>query len=143
MPKVIYANLIWFLIIMVGTVRAAIYRHTSESWQCMPASVIRNYDLMFVGAYGCLFLISLVGILKRKRWGYECAMGFNYTLSALVIIPFIAIFIFTITNGIPLSFLSQIDLATYLNYIVVSIVSIVFIFFMRRPNVKSLFNKRI
>ncbi len=142
MPKVIYANLIWFFIVMVGAVNGSISRHKSEFWQGMP-DVSRNYDLLFLGAYGCLFLMSLVGILKRKRWGYECAMGFNYTLSALIVIPFIAIFIFTITNGIPLSFLSQIDLATYLNYIVVSTVSIVFIFFMRRPNIKSLFNKRI
>jgi hypothetical protein len=140
MPKVIYANLVWFLIVMVGTVGASINRHTSEFWAAMP-DVRRNYDLFFVGAYGLLFLVALIGILKRKKWGYEFTMAFNYILALLAFIPVVGLIIFNLRNGIPLSWIADLDWRINSDNIIVSSVSIVFIVFMRRPNVKSLFNK--
>ena len=136
MPKVIYANLIWLFIIVLGAIAASIFRHASGSWDIMP-DVRMNYDILFVCGFCCLFIISLIGILKRKKWGYEFTMCFNYILIMLAFIPIIIGIIYALKSSIPFHIIWNANLQN----LIIGVVSIVFVFFMKRSNIKSLFNE--
>ena len=138
MPKVIYANLIWLFIIVVGAVAASIFRHSSGAWDIMP-NVRMNYDILFVGGFCCLFIIAIIGILKRKRWGYEFTMCFNYILVMLAFIPIIIGIFYVLKSSIPFHLIWEANLQN----LVIGLVSIIFVFFMRRPNIKLLFEKNM
>ena len=94
MPKIVYANLTWFIIIVAAAIGGSINRHASSTWDAMP-DVRLNYDLMFVGAFALLLILSLIGIYKKKNWGYVWAMTFNYILISFSITPSIAVLIFS------------------------------------------------
>lgn len=102
MPKIVCANIVWFLIVIASAVSASISRHGSTEWDKM-ADVRMNYDVVFVGVFGSYCLVSIVGLLKRKKWGYSSAMGFNYVIAALSIIPMLGL-----RNDIPLSEVSKV-----------------------------------
>lgn len=102
MPKIVYANIVWFLIVIASAVSASISRHGSTEWDKM-ADVRMNYDVVFAGVFGSYCLVSIVGLLKRKKWGYSSAMGFNYVIAALSIIPMLGL-----RNDIPLSEVSKV-----------------------------------
>lgn len=117
---------------------SSVNRHSSAEWKRMP-DVRLNYDLLFVGVWGLLFLLAAIGLLKRKKWGYDCAMCFNYILAFMAFIPFIGLVLFNWEHGIPLSEIIKIDWSFHIGNILISAVSVVFIALMRRSNVKSLF----
>jgi fluoride ion exporter CrcB/FEX len=135
MPKIIYANVIWFLIVLIGTVAASINRHTSATWNQMP-DVRLKYDLLYVWVLGVFLLLASIGLLRKKKWGYKLAMSFNYVLAALAFIPIIGLVIF---YKVSLSETVAMTWPANLNNYVISVISIVFIILMGRRNVKAIF----
>lgn len=138
MPKVVYANIIWFLVVMASTIGASLARHGSPQWDKM-ADVRLYYDILFVGIFGCYCAVSIVGLLKRKKWGYSSAMGFNYVIAALSVIPVLGLLFFSLLNDIPLSEVSDANWGITPSGIALGLISLVFIIIMRRQNVKSVF----
>lgn len=123
---------------MVALVMAAADRHASEFWDSMP-DVRQNYDLLFVGVFGGMFLASVVGVLKRKKWGYEFIVSFNYVLAFLSFIPIIGLAIYCFKSGVPVSEIPLKDVAPNIYNGTVSIVSLAFALLIRRKNVSSVF----
>lgn len=138
MPNVIYINMLWLLIMTGLSITSSIKRHLSAEWNRMP-DLRLGYDFLFVGVFGLLFLMTTIGLLKRKKWGYDCAMCFNYILALMALVPVIALVLFNWEHGIPLSEILKIDWSFHLGNILISAVSVVFISLMRRSNIKSIF----
>lgn len=138
MPKIVYANIIWFLVVMASTVGASIARHESTEWDKMEG-VRLNYDILFVGVFGIYCLVSIVGLLKRKKWGYSSAMGFNYVIAFLSVVPVLGLLFFSLRNDISLSEAADANWGLTPTGLALGIISLVFIALMRRQNVKSVF----
>ena len=138
MPKIIYANLVWFIIIFTGAVIGSVNRHSSPTWDTIP-DVRLNYDLMFVGVFGLILLISLIGIYKKRSWGYNSAMFFNYILVTFSVTPIIGMLIYAFINDFTISNLMEIDWSFTSAGFFTSAISIVFVVYMRKSHVKSIF----
>jgi hypothetical protein len=127
---------------MSGAIAASIFRHTSAVWADMP-DVRLNYDIIFVVFFGILVFSASIGLLKKRKWGYEIAMLFNYILGLSLILPFIAIAIFYFENNIPISEMSKLEyFGNNLNNLVIGSVSVFFIILMNKANIKTLYKKK-
>ena len=138
MPRVLYGNIIWFAIVMGAIFLAALSRHESEFWDSMP-DVRRNYDLLFVGVFGAIFLISSIGIILQKKWGYEFTVSFNYLLAFLSFIPLLGLIFYFLKEGIPLSELTLEMVKPNIDNAIISCVSLIFALLIRRDSVSSHF----
>ncbi len=129
--KVIYANLTWFIFVIVGLIGSFYERHASLGWNNMP-EVRAEYDFVF-GLLALYLIIASIGLIQKKRWGYILSIAAN---SILAVAPLL-IFIFVL---IMLSELSVIDHAkASAGNIFVSLVSITFLYLLRKEPVKCLF----
>lgn len=137
MPKIVYANIVWFGLIVLMGVNASLMRHKSSTWQAMPDVEIK-YDVLFVGVFGLLFLISSIGLLKKKQWGYQFTMAFNAILTFLVIVPFISLTVLNFEQNISLSQAVRYSWDT--NNFIISFISLIFIILMNRKTIKSIYN---
>ena len=88
--KIIYINLVWFALLIIGIINAAIGRHTSEVWEGMTGAR-SNYNFLYAGI-GLLLLTSIVGILLKRKWGYELTLSANSTMTLLPLSIFCASF---------------------------------------------------
>ena len=138
MPRILYWNIIWFAVVMGALFLAALSRHESEVWDSM-ADVRQNYDLFFVGGFGIIFVISSIGIIRQKKWGYEFTVSFNYLLAFLSLIPFFGLTLYFLKEGISLSELTFEMVTPNIDNAIVSGVSLIFAFLIRRENVSSHF----
>ncbi len=77
--KGIYANIVWYAIIVYGLVGAAVHRHSSADWEGM-ADARMNYDLVF-GGLALYLIVSAVGLMLKRKWGYLLAVSANATLA--------------------------------------------------------------
>jgi len=85
--KGIYANIVWWVIILWGLIDAAINRQTSPQWKEM-SNVALEYNLVY-GSLGIFLVAGIVGLLKKKRWGYSLALSVNGTLAVLPLTIFV------------------------------------------------------
>lgn len=77
--KGIYANITWYTLVIVGLINAGYYRHTSHDWRGMTESRL-NYDLLF-GSLVIFLVICIIGLFRKKKWGYYLAVSANATLT--------------------------------------------------------------
>ncbi len=89
--KLIYANIVWFGILIIGITNANLGRFTSEDWGSME-DVRLKYTLLY-GVVTLLLAASITGLLLKKKWGYELALASNTSMALLPIALFIASFI--------------------------------------------------
>jgi len=107
--KIIYANIIWYVITILGLLGAAFNRHSSSDWENM-SDVTTNYDIVF----GCLALYLIIcggGLLLKRRWGFAHAVSVNATLT---LIP-LGIFIASLAIALPTLDLISIFKANFIN----------------------------
>lgn len=140
MPKIVYANVVWFLVVMASLIDTSVMHHQSADWDDMPDSRL-HYDLLLVGVFGCYCLAAIVGLLSRKKWGYSAAMGFNYVIGALSIAPTIAIIVVSLRSDLPISSMSDAGLAWGVTStgVILGIISVVLIVLMKQKHVRSVF----
>jgi hypothetical protein len=115
----------------VGLIGSFYERHTSLGWNNMPEVRI-EYDLIF-GLIVLYLVVASIGLIKRKRWGYILSIAAN---SILVVTPLL-IFIVVLIMLNELSVIDQVK-ASAGNFLV-SLVSITFIYLLRKKQVKCLF----
>ncbi|MCG7899777.1 MAG: hypothetical protein JAY85_15145 [Candidatus Thiodiazotropha weberae] len=86
--KALYVNAIWFVILIVGLIGAAVQRHTSLDWSEM-SDVRMNYDLLY-GSLAIYLAISVYGLLAKRNWGYSLSVAANATLTVMPLAIFVA-----------------------------------------------------
>jgi hypothetical protein len=127
--KLIYANIIWFTLLIFGILNASIGRFNSEEWISM-SDVRLKYTLLYGGVI--LFLIiSIIGLLLKKSWGYKIALTSNLIMT---LIPLSMFFVsFFILSEIPISEIFSIHAFN----LTVGIVSLIFWLAQLRLGVKA------
>ncbi len=91
--KIIYANIVWFAVLVFGLFNAAFARHNSDDWNNMQ-DVRLNYDFLY-GGVAVLLIVAAVGLLLRKKWGYNLAKSLNCTMVLFPVSLFVATLIAT------------------------------------------------
>ena len=77
--KVIYANIVFFLIVLYGLIGAALIRLTSEFWQQMD-SVKTEYDLISL-IFVIWLVVTIIGLAMKKPWAYVQALFANAVIA--------------------------------------------------------------
>jgi len=86
--KVIYANIVFFIIVLYGLVGAALIRLTSSFWETMDG-VKTEYDLVSL-ICAVWLLVTIVGLILRKPWAYTHALSID---AVIAIVPIILLII--------------------------------------------------
>jgi len=133
--KIIYANIIWYICILIGLGFAALDRHNSSNWENM-IDVRNNYDVLY-GFLGIYLAVCIVGLLSKKSWGYSVAISANATLSLLPLGIFIASLFMLLPD---LSFLEL--LISNLTNLVAGIVSLGFWLWLVKSNIKEIYMQK-
>lgn len=116
--KIIYANIIWFSLLIIGITIANLGRFSSEEWDGM-SGVRFNHTLLY-GGVSLLLVLSIAGLILKRKWGYELALASNSTMALLPISLFVASFIL-------LQEMSVLELISiHATNLVVGVVSLVF-----------------
>ena len=74
-PKVIWANILFFIYVILNLVGGVIYRNISSEWENMK-DVRLEYDLFFGLGFSALSILAIVGLLLRKEWGRQISITF-------------------------------------------------------------------
>jgi hypothetical protein len=133
--KVIYSNIIFFTLLIIGLVGAAIDRMTTSFWHDMP-DVKMNYDIIW-GIVGLFVAFTIFGMLLRKKWAYQFAIALNGIFTILPIMIFVTttIMFWQETNLVD-SFIH------YSLYLIIAIISCIFaLSLMFSKNIKNAYNK--
>ena len=135
--KVIYANTIFYALILFGLVGAAVNRHLSANWQDMN-DVKNNYDI--IGVIFCIWLVSTIyGLFKRKAWAYSHALSLN---AVMAIVPVLLLTVATYMLWKEIDFLEV--LISYLDHFLVSAVAFIFwLMLLKSSSVKKAYNKSL
>lgn len=127
--KLIYANIMWFLILIFGIMNATLERFSSEDWNSLD-----DVRLKFTLLYSLVSLLlggSILGLLLKRKWGYELALASN---ASMVFLP-ISLFIVTLILA-PTMSTSDLISSHSLN-LVVSSISLVFWVAQMHAGIKS------
>ena len=81
--KGIYANIIWFAIVIFGLSGAAFWRHNSTEWASMADSRL-VYNLVY-GLVAMYLIVATVGLIIKRKWGYVFAVSANAMLALISI----------------------------------------------------------
>ena len=130
--KVIYANIIWYVCILIGLGFAALNRHSSSDWVNM-ADVRNNYDILY-GLLGVYLVVCIAGLLLKKRWGHSIAVSANAIFSLLPLGIFIASLYMLLPD---LSFIELLENSS--TNIVIGVISLVFWIGLLKSNIKEIF----
>ena len=130
--KIIYANIIWYICILIGLSLAALDRHSSSNWEDM-IDVRNNYDVLY-GFLGICLVICIAGLLSKKRWGYSIAVTANATLSILPL----GIFVMSLYMLLPDVSFKEL-LVINLSNLVAGIVSLGFWIWLVKSNIKDIY----
>jgi uncharacterized membrane protein YeaQ/YmgE (transglycosylase-associated protein family) len=133
--KVIYSNIIFFALLIIGLVGAAIDRSTTDFWDDMPEVKIK-YDIIW-GTIGLFVAFTTIGMLFRKRWAYQLAIAINgiFTLLPIMIFATNTVMFWNETSIID-------SIINYSLHLIVAVIAGVFaVSLMFSKNVKNAYNK--
>ncbi len=135
MMNIIYINIFFYLFYIYGLVGSAI-----KSFSDLSGTVETQYNYDFVGLFiAVLIAITIIGLIKRKPWAYQMALGIN---AAIFLIP-----IFYIV-GVLIMLQDAIELVELINMSKLDLFvgSIFFVFWLalyRSTKIKKAYNKLI
>jgi len=89
--RMVYANIAWFILLIIGLTNATVSRYSSEIWDGMD-DVRFNYTLLF-GGITLLLAASIAGLLLKRKWGYELALASNLSMALLPLSLFVVSFV--------------------------------------------------
>lgn len=127
--KIVYANILWFCILIVGITAANLGRFNSDEWESM-SDVRFNYTLLYSGIT-LLLMASIAGLLLKRKWGYELTLASNSTMALLPISLFVVSFFL-----LPELTASELIVSHAMN-LTVGIVSLIFWLSQIRSSVKA------
>ena len=133
--KIIYANIVFFILVLYGIAGAAVERFVSSFWQDMGA-VKTEYDVVW-SLFSIWLLVTIIGLVLKKPWAYAHALSANAVLAILpIILLSLASFVFWEGLNV-LSLLQEIIFE-----LSVSIISFMFfIILFKSISVKKAYNK--
>ncbi len=133
--KIIYANIIFFILVLYGTAGAAVERFVSSFWEDMGA-VKTEYDIVW-SLFSIWLLITITGLILKKPWAYAHAISAN---AVLAIVPTILLVLASLVFWEGLNVLSLVKEIIF--ELSVSLISLIFfIILLKSANVKKAYNK--
>ena len=138
MPRIIYVNIIWLSIVTSALIIDAIARYASALWSSLPDAV-QNASIISIGMLVCMFIAATIGIIKKKKWGYDFTVSLNYVLGILSFIPIAGFAIYCLKTGFPVSEIPLEYVTPNILGAIVSVVSLIFALLIRRKSVSSVF----
>jgi hypothetical protein len=133
LPKTVYANIIWFIVIFIGTIFSIIDRHLSKEWKTMPDNRVQ-YDILF-GIIDLALVFSVMGLLSRKKWGYFVALTTNATIACSTITVF-AVHLILFSNAMALDK----SFSIFSETIVIGFISLFFFMLLAKKRIKAIYN---
>ncbi len=133
--KIIYANIVLFIVVLYGLLGSAITRLNSSFWQEMD-SVKTEYDIVW-SLFSIWLIITIYGLLKKKHWAYV------HTLSINAVLAFVPLLLFITTSAMLWQEIDHIQTLKSIIYeLVVSFVAFVFWLILYKSSyVKKSYNK--
>ena len=125
--KIIYANILFYVLILFGLVGAAVDRAAQPIWKDMNNTKF-YYDIIGV-LVGTWILVTIFGLLKRKSWAYKFALTVNATFT---LIPFSISLVTTIMFWQELNVMESI--VNYSGHLIIGVVSFVFWWGLTKSN---------
>jgi hypothetical protein len=138
MPKILYINIIWFSIVMVAMVINGIARYSSILWSEVP-DIEQSKFFLFDSLLVCIFIISFVGVMRRKKWGFEFTVSLNYVLTIWPFMPIVALAISCFKSGLPISEIPFEYVTPNIVSVIIAVISLIFVLLIRRKSVRSVF----
>jgi len=135
--KVIYANIVFFLIVLYGLIGAALIRLTSDFWQEMD-SVKTEYDLVSL-IFVIWLVVTIIGLAMKKPWAYVQALFAN---AVIAIVPFLLFVIATIMLLGEIDHIETIK-GSIRDFIASAIGFIFWLLLYKSSNVKNAYNKSL
>ena len=135
--KVIYANIMFFIIVLYGLLSAALMRLASSFWQSVEmGSVKTEYDYI---AFICAIwlVVTVVGLIMKKPWAYVHAQSID---AVIAVVPII---FFCVTTFILLQVIDHLEaLKDYVYDLLFSGIAFAFwVTLYKSSSVKSAYNK--
>ncbi len=127
---IVWANIIFFVYVVLALIGGVISRNMSQGWSQME-DVRSKYDLFYGVGFSSLGILIIVGLLLRKEWGRVFAIAFCFVL-------FFSHFIMRLGVYLYYKFtIQQSFIVVDPDAIVISVFSFLFIILLSRKNVKS------
>lgn len=130
LPKVIWGNIIFFIYILGASIVGVISRHQDPNWASM-ADVRLKYDMLFGLGFSLLCIVASIGLILRKKWGWEFALSLNLLVLFVSFILRVGVYIWTYYSY------SEGVLVTDIDSITMSIFSIFFIFAISNRRIRE------
>lgn len=138
MPKILYINMIWFSVVMVAIVMNGIARYSSTVWSEVP-DIEQSKFFLFDSSLVCISIISFVGIMRRKKWGFAFTVSLNYVLTIWPFMPIMAFAIYCFKSGLPISEMPLEYATPNILSVAIAVISLIFALLLRRKSVSSVF----
>lgn len=132
LPKIVYANIIFFIYIIAASIGGIVARHLDSEWKKM-IDIQLKYDLLFGVGFIMLSLISVLGLVLKKEWGRGFAISLNMILFFSSFIMRVGIYLFS-----KFSFGEGVIIIDP-DAIIISILSFFFVIYLSTKNVKKIF----
>jgi uncharacterized membrane protein YqaE (UPF0057 family) len=138
MPKILYINIIWFSVVIVAIIMNGIARYSSTLLSEVP-DIEQSKFFLFDSLLVCIFIISFVGIMRRKKWGFAFTVSLNYVLTIWPFMPIMAFAIYCCKSGLPISEMPLEYATPNILSVAIAVTSFIFALLIRRKSVSSVF----
>lgn len=138
MPKILYINMIWFSVVVVAIIINGIARYSSTLGNEV-LEIEQSKLLLFDSLLVCIFIISFVGIMRRKKWGFAFTVSLNYVLTIWPFLPIMAFAIYCFKSGLPISEMPLEYATPNIFSVTIAVISLIFALLIRRKSVSSVF----
>jgi len=138
MPKILYINIIWFSVVIVAIIMNGIARYSSTLLSEVP-DIEQSKFFLFDSLLVCIFIISFVGIMRRKKWGFAFTVSLNYVLTIWPFMPIMAFAIYCFKSGLPISEMPLEYATPNILSVAIAVTSFIFALLIRRKSVSSVF----
>jgi hypothetical protein len=138
MPKILYINIIWFSVVIVAIIMNGIARYSSTLLSEVP-DIEQSKFFLFDSLLVCIFIISFVGIMRRKKWGFAFTVSLNYVLTIWPFMPIMAFAIYCFKSGLPISEMPLEYATPNILSVAIAVISFIFALLIRRKSVSSVF----
>jgi len=133
--KIVYSNVIFFALLIIGLVGAAVDRSTTSFWHDM-SDVKLKYDIIW-GIIGLFITFTIIGMLFRRKWAYQFAIAVNgiFTILPLMIFVTTTVMFWNEVNLVN-------SIINYSLHLISALISCIFaLSLMLSKNVKNSYNK--
>ena len=130
--------MIWFSVVVVAIIINGIARYSSTLGNEV-LEIEQSKLFLFDSLLVCIFIISFVGIMRRKKWGFAFTVSLNYVLTIWPFMPIMAFAIYCFKSGLPISEMPLEYATPNIFSVAIAVISFIFALLIRRKSVSSVF----